>query len=220
MGLNKHDVNVDKGSVSELVKKLRAEGKPRCTIPTVTDSDGNTILDSPDSVLKFECHYATVAYDNKSIAPKDADCYGQAVVVDTDAHFSMTVEQLLNMVTATAWTRVPKEELTTLAEEASSGLVDMTKWVCPVRTPGKPRKIRLLSDAAFVTVLVKQLHAVGKKYVGKTDQPLDTSYTLGLDASLARKAFTAKGAPYAAAYAAAVAEYLPTVEETGADDII
>ena len=140
--------------------------------------------------------------------------------MDTDAHFTMTVEQLLNMVTATAWTRVPKEELTTLAEEANSGLVDMTKWVCPVRTPGKPRKIRLLSDANFVAVLVKQLHAVGKKYIGKTDQPLDASYILGLDASLARKAFTAKGAPYAAAYAAAVAEYLP-VEETGTgDDLI
>ena len=65
MKLNTHDVNVDKGSVSELVKQLRAEGKPRCTIPTVTDSDGNTILDNPSSVLKFECHYATVAYTTR-----------------------------------------------------------------------------------------------------------------------------------------------------------
>ena len=210
MEVNQYLKDVPKADVSELVKKLRAEGKPRCCDVRVQDENNKPIsaFADPNATFVFNCKYATVAYDNKGETPSSPDNYGQAVVVDSEATFAMTVEQLLSMVTATAWTRIPKEELGTLAEEANNGLVLMSKWVAPTRKPGAPRKVRLLSDPNFVTILVQQLHSIGKKHVGNTTVPLDESYILGLDASIARKAFTAKGAPYAAAYAAAQAQFL------------
>ncbi len=216
MEVNQYLKDVPKSEVSELVKQLRAAGKPRCCDVQVQDENNTPVsaFDNPDATFVFTCKYATVAYDNKGVVPSSPDNYGQAVVVDSEATFTMTVEQLLSMVTATAWTRIPKEELGTLAEEANDGLVQMSKWVAPTRKPGAPRKVRLLSNPDFVAVLVQQLHSIGKKHVGNTTVPLDESYILGLDASIARKAFTAKGAPYAAAYAAAQAQYLSSDAES------